>query len=97
MILGILWVTFVIWLMGVNVLTYLGMKAAWREAVEKDGYELSFFHYRTWDHDNGGELALRPFSSYRRYLLNNDVGQRRLRIWSGLMPIVSILILLRAT
>ena len=90
---GVFWVTFVFWLMGVNVLTYIGMKAAWRDAVENDGYQRSFFQYRTWDHDNGGELALRPFSSLQRYLLDTDVGLRRLRIWSWMMPGLFTLIL----
>ena len=89
---GLWWVAFVIWFMGVNLLTYAGMRAAWRQVVEQEGYELSFFHYQNWDHDKGGELAFHPIRRTKRYLLRDDAARRRFRIWTASMVVFALLL-----
>ena len=91
-VLGLWWVAFIIWFMGVNLLGYAGLRAAWRHAVEHEGYGLSFFHYQHWDHDNGGELAFHPIRRTKRYLLRDDAARRRFRIWTGTMVVVALVL-----
>ncbi len=86
---GVFFLGFCVWLGGVNVLLYLGMRKAYQQKKDEEGYDLPFWHFHNWDHDGGGELAFKPIERYRRYLPLAPGGLRTFHSWSFVMIIMS--------